>query len=183
MHCGQEPRYRWRLFELSSAMFYDLLCDQFLWMFHVHMEKHVYSWVIGEYVPYVSRRSNLFKFSASLLIFCLLREVWHSVPLWQCTRQPFFVILSIFTLGILKWCYEGHTSLKLLKLLVNCTFYPFIFNNTFFFPWKSNINVIMLAFFWLIFTWYIFLCYFAFLLSGAFSKKEVVWYRGKKYRL
>lgn len=122
-------------------------------------------------------------------IFCILTDFLSiergmtQCPTLTVYSSTFFVILSIFTLGILKWCYEGHTSLKLLKLLVNCTFYPFIFNNTFFFPWKSNINVIMLAFFWLIFTWYIFLCYFAFLLSGAFSKKEVVWYRGKKYRL
>lgn len=56
----------------------------------------------------------------------------------------------IFTLGILKLCYEWQASLELLNLLVNCTFCLFIIDITF--CLMFDINVIMPVSCWLIFT-------------------------------
>lgn len=67
-----------------------------------------------------------------------------SVPLCWCICQPFSVGLSIFTLWILKWCYEGQTSLKLLKLLMNWTL--FFLSSRILFSWKSNMSLCQLSF-------------------------------------
>lgn len=100
-------------------------------------------------------------------IFCILMDFLSTASLWRHVCQPTFAVLSIFILCILKWCYEGHTSLNLLNLLLNGTCFLFIFDNPC--AWKSGIRVIIPNVL-LVNIYLLSLCHFGFF-SGAFCKR------------